>query len=287
MNKQLLVGLPATGKTTFLAALWHVVESEEIPDSLRLERLEGDREYLNSIREEWLTYQEVRRTPRGSAELVYMRLEDPQSRATTDLYLPDLAGEIFEEQWIQRRWDAEFAENTAGATGILLFVHPNEVRDPTTIREVAAIPAVQAIDEDAEAQQEEVALAWRPEDAPTQVQLVDLLQFLTRELAGSSPIRLAVIISAWDIVLRQLRGVTPDLWINRRLPLLSQFLSTNPDVFETRIYGISAQGGDLKRDRDALLDKDIPAHRIIVQHGEATSHDITGPIRWIMEGEQV
>lgn len=285
MTKQLLVGLPSTGKTTFLAALWNVVESEEVPGSLQLERLEGDMEYLNSIREQWLTYAEVRRTPTGSTELVSMRLKDPVNGAAADLYLPDLAGETFREQWIQRRWDAEFADTAEGAEGILLFVHPHEVREPTTIREVAALQGLQALRDDEAGADEEIP--WQPEHAPTQVQLVDLLQFLAQSLAAQRAVRLAVVISAWDIVLKQPGRVTPDQWIERRLPLLAQFLAANPEVFEHRVYGISAQGGDLreKGDRSALIEKEVPSKRIVVQHGDAMSHDLTAPIRWIMEGE--
>ena len=43
----LMAGLPGTGKTTFLAALWHVAKSHEVEGSMRLEKREGDQEYLN------------------------------------------------------------------------------------------------------------------------------------------------------------------------------------------------------------------------------------------------
>jgi stage III sporulation protein SpoIIIAA len=52
-SNQLIIGLPETGKTTFLAALWHVVTSEEVNESLRLERLHGDSKYLNEISAKW------------------------------------------------------------------------------------------------------------------------------------------------------------------------------------------------------------------------------------------
>ena len=60
--KQLLIGLPETGKTTFLAALWQVVESDEVPGALRLEKLHGDREHLNKIRADWLCCSPMGRT---------------------------------------------------------------------------------------------------------------------------------------------------------------------------------------------------------------------------------
>ena len=59
----LMVGLPGTGKTTFLAALWHVAKSHEVPGSMRLERREGDQEYLNWIADEWSKCAELETNP--------------------------------------------------------------------------------------------------------------------------------------------------------------------------------------------------------------------------------
>ena len=284
MNKQLLVGLPGTGKTTFLAALWHVVESSEIEDSLQLEVLEGDVEYLNEIRAEWLSYTELKRTTVGAVELSFMRLRDPRTSTVSELYLPDLAGETFHSQWVLRRWDPRFTETASGATGILLFVHPHEITEPTTIAEVVrGLP----LEEDDGAQGAPMRPnPWQAEDAPTQVQMVDLLQFLGRELVrGEEPVRLALVVSAWDVVLAHLPNTNPDRWVQQRLPLLAQFLDANPEMFETHRYGVSAQGGDLVQDRAKLVKIGVPAQRILVQQGTHRHHDITAPVRWVMGGD--
>lgn len=36
-----IIGMPNSGKTTFLAALWHLVTSGEVKSSLALDHLEG------------------------------------------------------------------------------------------------------------------------------------------------------------------------------------------------------------------------------------------------------
>jgi len=283
MAKQLLVGLPGTGKTTFLAALWHVVESAEIEDSLRLEALDGDVQYLNDIRSEWLAYAELKRTTLGSVELTFMRLRDPRNGNVAELYLPDLAGETFHSHWAQRRWDASFTETAAGATGVILFLHPHEVTEPTTIAEVAGgLPADDGADSAAASAQPD---PWHHEDAPTQVQLVDLLQFLGRELTSGGAVRLALVVSAWDVVLAQFPKSEPEKWVGNRLPLLAQFLGSNPELYDTRMYGVSAQGGDLVQDRAKLVRVGMPAERVLVQQGTRRSHDITAPIRWVMGGD--
>jgi len=93
-----------------------------------------------------------------------------------------------------------------------------------------------------------------------------------------------VIVSAWDSV-RALAGddMTPDDWLTQALPLLGQYLRSNSDRYPYRIYGVSAQGGDLGRGRARLLDLGADTgRRIIVQGPECTAHDITAPIRWLI-----
>lgn len=62
-NHFLMIGLPQTGKTTFLAALWHVVKNlHEVPGALSLKKLQGDQEHLNRICDNWLEFKQVART---------------------------------------------------------------------------------------------------------------------------------------------------------------------------------------------------------------------------------
>ena len=68
--KLLMIGLRGSGKTTYLAALWHYLEFAEVEDQLKLPQLQSDRDYLNSIRNNWLALKPVGRTS--------LRIEAPQ-----------------------------------------------------------------------------------------------------------------------------------------------------------------------------------------------------------------
>jgi hypothetical protein len=282
--KQLLIGLPSTGKTTFLAALWHVVESNEVTGSLHLSRLDGDREYLNRIRTQWLTYKELKRNPTGLTETMSMRLLD-DTGTETELVVSDLAGETFRAQWSSRRWDRAFARIAKGADGILLFVHPHEIVEPTTIADVLRLGAAQDMAEEGVDEPPTTVSLWQHEDAATQVELVDLLQFAARELAQNRPVRLALIISAWDIITGQATPDEPAAWVKKRLPLVDQFLRSNRELLPTKIFGVSALGGDLLNDRSQLTATEISANRIVVREEGSTSHDITAPLKWLMRGQ--
>jgi hypothetical protein len=86
---------------------------------------------------------------------------------------------------------------------------------------------------------------WSYDFAPTQIKLVELLQFVLSIRKTATPVPIAVVVSAWDLI----KGPTlPISWIESHLPLLSQFLTSNADAIPSRVYGVSALGGDLKRD---------------------------------------
>jgi Double-GTPase 1 len=72
-----------------------------------------------------------------------------------------------------------------------------------------------------------------------QVRIVQLLSDLLRPPFTQLRRRLAVIISAWDLVPE---GFTPDRWLSTQMPLVDQFLKANGDLFRTNLYGVSAQG---------------------------------------------
>src|SRR5260370_11015765 len=66
-----IVGLPGSGKTTFLAALWHIIEADETDCRLKLDHYEGDLKYLNSIAQAWRTFKKVPRTSQvGDVDVV-------------------------------------------------------------------------------------------------------------------------------------------------------------------------------------------------------------------------
>ena len=71
--------------------------------------------------------------------------------------------------------------------------------------------------------------------------------------------------------------------MTQALPLLGQYLRTNADRYPYRAYGVSAQGGDLARDRTRLLELGADTwRRIIVEGPECAEYDITAPIRWLI-----
>lgn len=281
----LFMGLPGSGKTTFLAALWHVLDDRSSEARLKLKGLSVDRTYLHQITTDWQACSQVQRTKLEHEQLVVLSL----ASGTTDfeLTVPDLSGEAFEQQLRDRKIAVGHHKNSQRATGFVLFVHPR-VKEGTRLtysRQLSAVldgaPTQPAA---AGGRASPGAIEpWSIEKLPTQVALVELLQFAL-ESAGRK-VRVAVVISAWDLVEKASFTGTPHEYLAREMPLLRQFLESNDDRLERTVFGVSAQGGDITVDEQkrALLDLDDALKRIKVLHGTESGQDITKPIAWLLE----
>lgn len=280
VSEHLLIGLPATGKTTFLAALWHLLESSEIAGALSLLKLQGDREYINGLTRKWERCESMPRTPITTQTLVSMRLRDAKTGKEMDVHFPDLSGEVFKQQWIERSWSTEYGRLVANAAGVLLFVHPERISEPHRIDEANQLVVAAGGELNEQGRSAVPPVQWSHELAPDQVVLTDLLQCIQMHRGPHRPLKLAVMISAWDTVVHH--SSNPTKWFNARLSLLAQFLECNDSFWPSRIYGVSAQGGDLDKDKARLLQHDEPSERVKISGPETTEHDLTDPLKWLM-----
>lgn len=278
----LFVGLPKSGKTTYLAALWHVLEDQSSATKLKRKQNSVDRSYLNLIAEAWRACTPVPRTTLQTDDTtVTLHLEGDGFGEFT-LTVPDLGGEAFEQQIEHRKMSAAHAALFREANGVLLFVHPDSKRG-TQISEQDQITASIGGTTEAPGGANGHAAApvpWKVEMLPTQAKLVELLQFLLEIV--DQRLRVAVVVSAWDLVAEV--GQAPREYVSGRMPLLRQYLDANDDVFDHAVFGISAQGGAIPDDKSRLLGIDS-LKRIKVCYETENDHDITKPLAWLLGGK--
>ncbi|MFD1987433.1 hypothetical protein ACFSOZ_33995 [Mesorhizobium newzealandense] len=275
----MVFGVQHAGKTTFAAALWHLVDSEEIPTALKKGKHAGDFSYLEEMSQSWADGFEVERTPSTQVENILVNLVHASSGTEMELEFDDLSGETFENAFSTRFCPEKFVDLVRNAQGILLFISASRTNDSVTI-----LDAFDA--EEDEAQPDAEASAWNPAQAPLQVQLVDLLQCLQRPPFEKPPLKIAVIVSAWDLAPPE--ATDAGKWLEDRYPLLSQYLNNSEGVTDVQVYGVSAQGGKLSKrrdgpgpDRQRLLAITPPSKRIRIVGAEASEHDLTAPLLWL------
>ncbi len=283
-----ICGLPASGKTTFLAALWYEVFEKRDPNArLSFETLTGlDHSHLNAIMRRWLEAKEQIHTETASGKIVSMNLKDKVG-GKVRMTFPDLSGESYQAIWEDRECDPKLAELLRGCDGILMFVNADKIKRPVGVAETTQY----AENLESNAAAAGAAEDWHPKLAPTAVKLVEMLQMFRCEALQARATRLAVVLSAWDKVEEE--NVTPEQYLANELPLLDQYLRNGPDRWEVRVYGLSAQGGDYEseevKDDEERNEKvaeiralDDASERIRLFKPEL-SRDLTEPIAWLTE----
>lgn len=298
MTKSIVaIGLPESGKTTFLAALWHLITNQKVQVRLSLVKLAAEEAaYLRSIASRWVQAKKQDRTFQSGNKTVKLTLKS-EGGDEFNLTFPDIAGEAFSQMWELRECTSAVAE-ALHATGVLLFIHVDKIKPPGWIADDAELAqgmdnaldnALTEAQEDAQVgAKSDASLQWRPEMSPTQVQLVDMLRCLQAPPLEVGARKLAVILSAWDRV--ETDEVSPDRFLEMYLPLLYQYLAHGLGAgWEQRIFGVSAQGAEYDdvngvqtADADRMRDMEVPSQRIKVVIGDKTLHDLTEPVHWLL-----
>lgn len=277
----LLAGLPSTGKTTFLAALWHVLDSGELVSSLRLLEQPKERTYLNEIRSAWSKGEPVTRTGSGQHHSIELALEIVGGDRFT-LSAPDLSGEAYRDLWTKRMWLEHLHELAVVADGVLLFVHPDAITPVARIDQADELLGALNSGSPPEPHYDPMTkTGFDAERTCTATQLVFILQAL-RDRATPKQVPTGVIISAWDIITP--KDEAPDAWFKRQVPLAHQFLHSTSTEYPFRTFGVSALGGDISnaQERDSLLCKSKPSERISVVTSEGITPDISRPVKWLV-----
>lgn len=311
-----VLGLPEAGKSSFIAATSHIVQFNEIPTRLKLDRLASEDKYLYELRSAWQNCKPFGRTTGGPVHAITMHLKTDEGTKLS-VYLPDVAGEEFEEQWSGREWSAEFTTAVSSASGLLLFINPMTLEKPLSKADAAnteeAILDAIGVDDETEAESiqnsvdpsdglntgeaiarevssqgaENVAefvdpKVWSPRDADSQVKIVDVLQSIAMFGEGRQW-TLGIVISAWDVVTRDMGDIAPEAWLRKACPLISQYLSSNESSFVVKVFGVSAQGGNPKEDGDKLRSFDAQSKRVEVIYDDYKGHDLTRVLAWAMD----
>jgi hypothetical protein len=287
----ILLGLTDTGKTNFLVALDVVLDRQSDPDSLVHSDLAADRTYLQPLKEQWLRGEVFKRTNRLQPPPPHQLLvRHPATGTSVGFYVPDLAGETFDAQFVTRSIPLDLCNRLQQATGLLLFVHCDHNADHDLLEHPIFMDASPISAEPVSSTIEPLS-EWRLEDASQQAKLVDLLQFIAEIGPRQQPLRVAVMISAWDLVENapQLRShsaetpTNPRQFLTQRWPLLNQFLRSHAETFRFRVFGVSARGGGHTSEEIArLTDFVYPSDRVILVDGTHRSNDITRPVRWLL-----
>jgi Double-GTPase 1 len=261
----LMAGLPESGKSTYLGALYYLLRAAADP-RLRLLRPPAERDYLQELENNWLRFNAFERSRHPAPKQVDLELGG-QGREASELSIPDVTGESYNLLWEDGVWSAPLLDLARSADGLLLFIRADNLKSPELI-DVAGPPLLASEPVD-----------WHPSLSPTQAKLCDLLESIGVQRGGRLP-SVAVLISAWDEAADL--GLSPARWLELQAPLLWQRLHALQDEVPFAVFGISAQGGDVRRPevRERLAKERDPLRRLL--HGSGAD-GLIDPLLWLLD----
>ncbi len=276
----LLVGGPDAGKTNYLGRLWMALDAEN--GAITKNGLPAQVEYLRGIAMALNSGKFAPRTAPGVFESTTIPVKWQVSGSTTygHLEVPDCAGEQWERIHREREWNNEWEQAVASMSGCILFFRGSSEHNVPALDRSNHAEIIRCVTQDAP-----------PARLPTQVVLVDWLQCLSsayRDIHGTGrPLRVAIVLSAWDMVPKEAKDDGPNEFLSKELPLLHDFLATNTAEFRAKSFGVSIAGGVLSDTESEFmtryLEGDPEAFGFVV-HSEngklLSSCDLTLPLAW-------
>lgn len=294
-----MIGMPASGKTTYLASLCRLLLYGEQKTEWKLdtkdvpEGFDKIREFIKNLN----SYKIVGRT-----QEVYdigLNLYN-QNQEWMQFVVPDSSGEIFRDLVYDRRIASNIMDQIVESDMLLFFININTMIPEERIKlgEKSAIKqlneeqgdktiqsAANKVEEhfgdkekvQTESKEQVENKKEEQKKYNNQSALVELLQSIIYLVPHSLNIRF--VISAWDLVEKEVEQdiVTPEEYIKMKLPLLYQYLVFNSKLIYYEIWGVSAQGGDFEDEGDLIkLQSDNGEDYVCVVDSKAnTSKDLT------------
>lgn len=295
-----LVGLPDTGKTTYIAALWGYLISGLPPGGYRVTEFPDDPAYLSQIAAAWAAGDPMPRNSLGASDRIEFTVQSP-SGAKVTLVLPDLPGEVFRNAILRPFIDEDTAEAVTGSDLLLLFVNGEKAKTFTALGDFEVIAAsgpdaeigsapdsLQGSADDAPSNPAEPgeafpAIAAEParkdfaiQDLDSDTLNTELLQRLVHLTRDTGLPCLAVVVSAWDA--HRNSGDTPSQWLAREQPMLSQLIDELSRATPVGVVGVSAQGANYVDDPN--ITSKLADERPWGCDQDGNETDIAGPLLW-------
>ncbi len=289
----ILIGGPDTGKTNFIARLWVALQTRT--GALTLSGTPDEIKYVEDAVSYLLQGSFAPRTDQnleadqGSTKIP-LGFEGSFEEEIAKLVIPDISGEIWKKAVETTELAPERMAQLEDAAGALLFVR---VLSDLNVKPLDCVNASKLMEHPGlvEHQGDNV----QPDEIPTQVMLCEFLRFLELKLPnptdGRKP-RIAVIITAWDLLDSDRSAAGPRAHLQKGYPLFAGRLA-DLDRFDVAIFATSVVGGDLRLDkkfRNKLLNSDFESAGFVQFDHDGTVkkvNDFTLPVAWVIGTQDI
>ena len=278
-----LMGGPDTGKTNFIGRLWLALRNGE--STLRLGGTPAEIKYVEEAVGHLHRGQFAPRTDKNvaaeqsSITMPLVRRHAAEGEERLELVVPDVSGEIWKTAVDTRELAQERMKQLEDAMGAVVFVRVLSELNVSPPDWVNSAELMQ-LQED-----EDVG------EMPTQVMLCEFVRFLELKLrAGKNgrKSRVAVVVTAWDLLDAERAAAGPRAYLEREYPLFAGRLD-DVSRFEVEFFSMSILGGDPGADegfRARLLDAGLESAgyvRYCSGNEIRETADVGLPIAWAIQ----
>ena len=271
-----LVGGPDSGKTNYVGRLW--ISLKERKGALQRAGMPTDITYIEAICAHILKGEFAGRTDRNMERQNFsVPLKSDDDGQTANLMVPDFTGELWLNAVVNSELPKDWLDELEKADSALLFVR---VLSPLNVQPLDWV-----------ATRDILRLAGDGNEdgkLPTQVVLCELLRLLENRLkprpGGGKP-RVAVVVTAFDLLDQESRQAGPSAYLKHQFPLFAGALE-DLECADARIFGVSIVDGDPERD-DAFKQRILGMNMseigsVIFENADGvdTDADVTLPVAW-------
>lgn len=267
MNKCLVVGLPETGKTSYLAAFWIVERDGTSGHILSFNKRPDNTTYLDDIGNNWLAQAVISRSSTIEKELVF-NLKHNESGSVIELAIPDFKGERY-KRVLQNENPPEIEKWLSECNGVLFFLPPT--RERVFNEEMGVKPKKGEVKN---------AIDFSIDEIEPWIQNIELLRYIHEE---KGDVKISFCVSKWDLMMS--KDMTVKQWIEKEHLFFHTYVEHH--FSNVRFFGVSAQGldydkrGDLTEDKVSELTDE--GKRAYISSGTDKDYDITKPLAWLLE----
>lgn len=274
-KKCFIAGLPKAGKTTYIAALWDIIQRRQGDFDLQFTTNPENATYLNEIWEYWVKMENIERSKTPALDDIKINVSRKVDGQEMELSIPDFMGEQF-QKIIDRTLPENIKEWIESSDRMLYLINTLEDGSKDDMDEEE-----EANPEGADRQEErEKALPLTPERMMDVSQNLMVLKYIVTHTKMK---KIAIGISAWDKKMGA--GQTPEEYLKRRSPVLYNFIKYH---FEDVLYfGVSAQGFDYSNKAEKateMREKARQSNRAFIAYAteETISPDLTRPLNYLI-----
>ena len=257
----LIAGLPQSGKSTYIGALWYIVQNSKQVIDLCLEAGNNPPDnvlHLNALLDKWARLQKMR-TPNDVTDNITMNLRRKSDGVEFSLAIPDFRGESIRNiingipsetllSWCEKSISLLYLVNDINVSELCenMKIRDEELHSETTDQEAVGI--------------EEPTFDISQMITPSQDMII--LKFLSQNMNFK---KVVIGISAWDEIYTTENPVTPEEYMKENSPALYNFIKYR--FKDVKIIGISAQGDKYKY-KDGQENSEIEEHKELVEEFE-------------------